>query len=59
MSRLVSDIDHLAQELEAIAAEAKAGTAHEEHDGWDWLYPDRVLRCSCGVALVDPAQAVT
>jgi len=48
----------VAAELGQIATETKAGTEHAEHDGWQWLYPDRVLRCSCGVALVDPSQPV-
>lgn len=46
-------------ELADIATQVKAGTTHEDHDGWEWLHPDRVLRCSCGVALVDPKDART
>lgn len=48
--------DLITNELHDIATTAKAGTEHEDHDGWQFL-ADRVLRCRCGHVLADPKEA--
>ncbi|WP_439030240.1 hypothetical protein [Gordonia terrae] len=41
----------IVERLHSLAAEAKAGTLHADHDGWSFP-KDRRLRCGCGEVLI-------
>lgn len=49
----MAEVRDIIAELDKVAAEAKTGTTHADHDGWTFK-ADRALRCGCGAVIVTP-----
>ncbi|WP_123925556.1 hypothetical protein [Gordonia oryzae] len=47
---------HIAYEIDRLAAQAKRGTEHEDHDGSTFPHDHFGLYCGCGAALVDASM---